>query len=86
MTRLLEALVAIIFGAAVTAAGRLPVWGARLVYLPGLVVAGALGGSFDEPGRLSEKTTVVVTVVVSLVFWAAVAYGVLLASFKKRAA
>ena len=86
MTKPQRALAAVLFGVVIAAIGKLPVPGARVVYLPGIVVAQLLGGSFDVPGRLSEKTTVVLIVVVSIVVWAAVAYVVFRAPIKKGAA
>ena len=65
---------ALAIGIAVTATGKLPLLAARLVFLPGFLVAMALGGTFDEPGPINEQMSVVLTVAASLVIWTAVAY------------
>jgi hypothetical protein len=62
MTKPQEALAAIVCGVVTAGIGKLPLPGARLVYLPGVAVAILLGGSLDEPGWLSERTIVVVIV------------------------
>jgi hypothetical protein len=69
----------LIGGAIVTVGATLPRlfrWAAaaRLLILPGAVLAMALGGSFDEPGHLAEKTTMIITLAASGVIWELVAY------------
>ena len=56
----------------------------KIFLFPGFGIAMMLGGSFDEPGYLSEKTTVMVMFAGSFVVWMVVAIFVL-RMFSKRA-
>ena len=58
----------------------------KFVLLPGFGMAMMLGGSFDEPGRFSERTTVTLIYVTSFVLWAVVAFCVLRVLSKRAAA
>jgi hypothetical protein len=57
-----------------------------VVWLPGILVAKLFGGSVYGHGQLSEKTTMVIIVMVSIVAWAAVAYVAFRVPIKKGAA
>jgi hypothetical protein len=86
VTKPQRALVAVLFGVAITAIGKLPVLGTKVVWLPGILVAKLFGGSVYGHGQLSEKTTMVIIVMVSIVAWAAVAYVAFRVPIKKGAA
>ena len=58
----------------------------KFVLSPGFGIALTLGGSFDEPGYFSERSSVTLIYIASFVVWALVAFAVQRTLAKRAAA